>query len=289
MTSTILQHDLMRILSITVLFTILLFGCSAPESQENQLTTEVTQRLMASEGGQLLLQSLEAHGGLDAWHNAETSSYIWGFGGGIQSKMVAHNRTRQVYHDILSMGQDIVPEGAQMVWDGDEAWAYPDSAPPGARFMATTGYYFQSIPFILADPGVRYEILAPAILDSVEHYLLRATFDDGVGDAPGDHYTLYIHPETYMVNALRYRSTFGSGRPPIDENMRETLLYYKDYVAVDGLTVPTKFEGFGFMDGQRGDKYYEAASSEHSYTQPFDESRLIMPEGARIDPGPSSE
>lgn len=288
----------MRIFS-TVLFALMLIvGCSNPETDssttdelvDNPLTEETEARLMATEGGQMLLRAIEAHGGLDAWHNAETSSYVWGFGGGLESKMVAHNRTRQVYHDVLSMGGEPAPDGAQMVWDGTDAWVYPDSLETNPRFMATTGYYFQSIPFILADPGIRYEVLAPALLDSVEHHLVRATFDDGVGDAPGDHYTLYIHPETYMVNALRYRSTFGRGRPALDESMSETLLYYKGYVTVDGLTVPSQFEGYGFSEGARGNKYYEAASSEHSYTQPFVENRLVMPSsGARVAPMPATE
>lgn len=257
------------------------------KQEGNSLNVEAEARLMATEGGQVLLRAIEAHGGLDAWHNAETSSYIWGFGDGLRSRMVAHNRTRQVYHDILSMGEETVPDGSQMVWDGTDAWVYPDSLNINPRFMATTGYYFQSIPFILADPGIRYEVLPPAMLDSVEYHLLRATFDDGIGDAPGDHYTLYIHPETHRVNALRYRSTFGRGRPAINESMSETLLYYKNYITVDGLVVPSWFEGYGFSEGAKGDKYYDAASSEHSYSQPFDESRLIMPSsGARITPMP---
>ena len=135
---------------------------------------------------------------------------------------------------------------------------YPDSLMDtvNPRFMATTGYYFQSIPFVLADSGLHYEVLAPALLDSVEHQIVRVTFGDGIGDAYGDHYTLYIHPETNMVSALRYRSTFGQGRPTIDENMRETLLYYKDYVTVDGLITPTRFAGHGFSEGTPGNQYY---------------------------------
>lgn len=242
---------------------------------------------METEGGKLLFRAIRAHGGLEAWHQAETSSYIWGFSGGMKTKMVAHNRTRQVYHDILAIADEDIPDGSQMVWDGTDAWVYPDNLPARPRFMATTGYYFQSIPFILADPGVRYEVLEPTQLDSITHHIVRATFDDGVGDAPGDHYTLYIHPETYRVNAIRYRATFGRGRPAIDENMSETLLYYLDYVTVDGLTVPTKFEGYRFSEGEKGDKAYEAASSEHSYTELFDEERLVMPVGARIDSMPA--
>ncbi|MCY4206159.1 MAG: hypothetical protein OXE92_10595 [Bacteroidetes bacterium] len=286
----------MRLFSTILFVVIFILGCGNMETEQammeepdiSSLTAVTEARLMATEGGQLLLRAINAHGGLDAWHNAETSSYVWGFEGGMKGKMVAHNRTRQVYHDIMFMGDEAAPD-AQMAWDGTNAWIYPDSLPTSPRFMATTGYYFQSIPFILADPGVRYEVLTPALLDSVEHQIVRATFDDGVGDAPGDHYTLYINPETHMVNAILYRSTYGRGRPEISEDMLQTLLYYEDYVTVDGLTVPTQFEGYGFSGGSKGEKYYEAASSEHSYTQPFDESRLVMPEGGRVDPMPSSE
>ncbi len=273
------------------------FGCGNSESDEfirlnsapHPLTAETESRLMATEGGRMLLRAIVAHGGLDAWHNAETSHYVWGFTGSLTTRMVAHNRIRHVYHDVLSTDGEVLSDGGQMVWDGTQAWVFPDSLPIRPRFMATTGYYFQSIPFILADPGVRYELMPPALLDSTEHHILRATFDDGVGDASGDHYTLYIHPETYVVNAIRYRSTFGQGRPPIDDNMSENLLYYMDYVTVDGLTVPTRFEAYEFMNGAKGQMYYEASSSEHSYTQPFDESRLVMPNGARIDPMPLPE
>jgi len=255
--------------------------------EEHPLSAEVQTRLMTSDGGELLLQTINAHGGLDAWHHAETSSYLIGSNGGVQSKMVANNRTRQVYHDIQSMGQDSPLDGAQMVWDGTNAWVYPNDLPVNSRFMATTWYYFHSIPFILADPGVRYEILPNEAFENVEYLMMRVTFDDGVGDAPGDHYTLYIHPETYLVDALRYRSTYGSGRPPINDEMSETLLDYQYYVTVDGLTVATKFQGYGFSDGRKGDLYYEVIASEISYRVPFDQTRLAMPSDARVDPGPS--
>ncbi len=280
---------------ITALFAVLcLFGCNMEQesayngSESNRLTAEAEARLSATEGGQMVLRAIEAHGGLEAWHNAETSSYVWGFAGGMRSSLVAHNRTRQIYHDILAFADEEVKGRVQMAWDGSEAWVYPDSLMNSVnpRFMATTGYYFQSIPFVLADSGLHYEALAPALLDSVEHQIVRVTFGDGIGDAYGDHYTLYIHPETNMVSALRYRSTFGRGRPTIDENMRETLLYYKDYVTVDGLITPTRFEGYGFSEGTRGNQYYSAESSEHSFSAPFDATRLVMPDGGRVQPPP---
>ena len=256
------------------------------------LTVDAEARLSSSEGGQLLLDALNAHGGLDAWHAATTSAFVWEFFGNnflIKSRMVAHNRTRQIYHDLLALGSPDAPVTmqARMAWDGTDAWVSPDSTPTNPRFWATTAYYFQSIPFVLADPGLRYELLPNEDLDGTEHRLVKCTFDDGVGDSPGDHYTLYVHPTTNRVSAIRYNATFGRGRPAPDESIRETLFYYLDYETIDGLTVPTRFEGYEFNEGVRGDLRTEAIASEISFTAPFDSTKLVMPPDGRIQPMPS--
>ncbi len=45
------------------------------------------------------------------------------------------------------------------------------------RFWATTPYYFQLIPFVLADPGLRYEALPSADLDGVPHEMVRVGYE----------------------------------------------------------------------------------------------------------------
>ena len=66
--------------------------------------------------------------------------------------------------------------------------------------------------------------------------------------------------------------------------MRETLLYYKDYVTVDGLTTATYYRGYHFADGQKGEYKNEARAGDISFRQPFDAARLEMPPDGRVQP-----
>lgn len=257
---------------------------------------DARSRLASSEGGQLVLRTIEAHGGLDAWFNAPTSSYTWEYsnvGSNIRfkSRLVADNTTRQVYHDLIELGTPDNPQPIQawFAWDGKEAWISPDTLEqPNPRFWATTGYYFESIPFILSDPGLRYERLPDAELDGTLYDMVRVSYGDAVGDSPDDTYVLYVNKETSLVDAIRYTVTYGRGGQPAGEPLRETLFYYEEYVTVDGLTVATRFRGFNVLDGVVKDFKNEAWADEISFTKPFDASRLIMPEDGRVHPMPAS-
>jgi hypothetical protein len=247
-------------------------------------------RLEASEGGRLVLRAIEAAGGIELWFDTPTSAYGWEYsntGSDIRFKsfMVADNRTRQVYHRLVSLGtpQAPTPMEGRFAWDGNEAWIQPaeiDAINP--RFWATTGYYFSSIPFVLADPGVVYELLPDEELDGEMHNMVRVGYEAGIGDA-SDTYTLYMDKETDRVEAIRYTVTFG-GRPA----RGETLMYYRDYVTVDGLTVPTHLVGYSFVGGERGEARNEAWVTDISFTQPFDAARLEMPADGRVQPLPQN-
>ena len=270
----------------------LVFWAACQTESPNPQMSEVEQRLAATDGGQLLMQVLDAHGGIDAWNAAATSSYIWEMSSSgflLRSRITADNRSRHIYHDILALGtgDEPLPVDGRMAWDGTDAWISPDTLGLNPRFWAETGYYFQSIPFVLADPGIRYEILPDETLDGITHRMLKCTFDHGVGDAPGDHYTLYIHPETHTVSGIRYRSTFGSGRPSPYEPVRENLIMYTDYVTVDGLMVASRFTWHIFNDGVKGEAAgTQARATEISFTVPFDTTQLIMPADGRIQAMP---
>ena len=246
-------------------------------------------RLNASPGGQLVLRAVEAAGGIRAWLEAPTSSYTWDFGSDaflVESHLVANNRTRQIYHDLLTIGSRAVPQplaAAQMAWDGTRAWIYPDSLQLNPRFWASTAYYFQSIPFVLADPGIRYEVASDDSLDGTRYHVVKVSYDDNIGDSYGDTYTLYLHPETGRVHAIRYSATYGRGRPA-PGTVRETLMLYLDYETIDGLTVPTRFESYAYSDGRKGVLRATARASNLSFRAPFDASRLVMPEGGRVQP-----
>ena len=50
-------------------------GCGGSGPAEK--AAEARTRLIESEGGQLVLAAIEAHGGLENWYAAPTSAYAW--------------------------------------------------------------------------------------------------------------------------------------------------------------------------------------------------------------------
>lgn len=263
---------------------------ASPSAAARANAAEARSRLEATEGGSLVLRAIDAHGGLERWYDTPTSSFGWEYSNvganlRFKTRMVAHNRTRRVYHDVVSLGTPSEPQRfeGRMAWTGEEAWFVPaDVTRINSRFWALTGYYFEMIPFVFADPGVNYELLPDEELDGETYDMVRVSFDEGVGDAD-DYYVTYVDRETGLVRAIRYVVTFG-GRPPGGE----TLFYYEDYNTEQGLTVPTRFRGYGFSDGERGSFRNEAWATDIDFGVPFDSARLVPPDSARIDPLPGS-
>ena len=262
-----------------------------PEQQVERKVEAARQRLTQNEGGRRVLRAIEAHGGLDAWYRAPTSSYTWEYankevGMRFKSFLVVDNRTRKAYHDLRTTGtyDNAQSVDARFAWDGERAWIAPDSVErPNPRFWALTGFYFQQIPFVLADPGLTYEALPDDSIDGTPHDMVRVGFEGGVGDTPDDTYTLYLDKETGRVDAIRYTVSYGRDVEDPSE-LAETFFDYEDYTTVHGLTVPTRFEGYSYSDEEGpGDTLRnEAFADSISYRRPFDESKLKPPAGARF-------
>jgi len=269
-----------------------------PEQQVEQKVEAARQRLTQSKGGRRVLRAIEAHGGLAAWYRAPTSSYTWEYANTdldlrFKSFMVVDNRTRRAYHTLLTLGayDDAPPVNGRFAWNGDQAWITPDSLQqPNPRFWALTGFYFQQIPFVLADPGLNYHVRPDDTIDGTPHNMVEVTFDRGVGDAPGDTYILYLDKDTGQVDAIRYTVSYGKDVPP-GADLPQTFFDYQDYVTAHGLTVPTRFEGYAYSEqtGIGDTVRNEAVADSISYHRPFDASKLQAPDDARVVPLPSAD
>jgi hypothetical protein len=268
-------------------------------SEEVQRRAEAARnRLAQNEGGQRILRAIEAHGGLEAWYRAPTSSYTWEYANKevdvrFKSFLVVDNRTRRAHHDLLTTGSydDAQPVDARFAWDGERAWIAPDSIEqPNPRFWALSGFYFQQIPFVFADPGLNYEALPDDTIDGTPHDMVQVTFEPGTGDSPGDTYTLYLDKDSGQVDAIRYTVSFGRDVEP-GADLPETFFDYEDYVTVDGLTVPTRFEGYSYSDedGPGETLRNEANADSISYRRSFEPSKLDPPENARFVSLPGEE
>ena len=285
---------------VCIVAALLWAGCAsqpapepAPSAAETQ-ASEARARLETSEAGKLLLAAIDAHGGLETWYASPATTFCWEYsnpGSEMRFKTcgAVDNRTRRAYHDLVSLGTPdaVEPYGGRFAWDGEEAWIVPADTPKvNPRFWALTGFYFQQIPFVLADPGVACDTMPDSELGGETYSMIECGFEAGVGDAPGDTYKLYLDQADHTVHAIRYTVTYGRAPDQIPESPRETLFFYEDLQTVDGLTTPGHFDGYWFDDGAKGEFKNEAWATELSYTQPFDESRLAMPEGARVQPMP---
>jgi hypothetical protein len=262
-----------------------------PASEVERRVAAAKQRLTQNEGGRRVLRAIEAHGGLAAWYRAPTSSYTWMYANKdidvrFKSFLVVDNRTREAYHDLLTTGSygDARPVDARFAWDGERAWIAPDSIQqPNPRFWALSGFYFQQIPFVLADPGLTYEALPDDSIDGTPHDMVRVGFQAGVGDTPDDTYTLYLDKETGRVDAIRY--TVSYGRDVEDPSaLPETFFDYQDDTTVHDLTVPTRFEGYTYSEAEGiGDTLKsKAAADSLSYRRPFEAATLEPPADARV-------
>ena len=262
-----------------------------PDEEVERRVEAARKRLTQSAGGKRVLRAIDAHGGLRAWYRAPTSSYTWEYANKpadlhFKSFMVVDNRTRRAYHDLLTTGtyDNAQSVDAMFAWTGKRAWIAPSSIEqPNPRFWSLSGFYFQQIPFVLADPGLTYETLPDDSIDGTPHDMVRVGYEGGVGDTPGDTYTLYLDKETGQVDAIRYTVSYGRDVGP-DTELSETFFDYQEYTTVHGLTVPTQFKGYTYSDtaGIGDTLQNEAFADSISYRRPFDASKLDPPANARF-------
>ena len=221
----------------------------------------------------LLQKGLQAHGGLDRWRSMETMIYT----------VERMDKPEQHLIDLDSRKVLLTHENYTVGFDGQEVWVTPDKAAFGsgsARFYHNLRFYFVAMPFIVADPGINYEVLPQKEFQGKSYEALRITYNDGVGDAPEDEYILHFDPETYKMEWLLYTVTYYTGQA----GERYNLLHYSDWQEVNGLLMPQKMVGYKYEDGKIGDKRYERLVSDFELkTTREDDAIFDMPAEAEID------
>jgi hypothetical protein len=133
-----------------------------------------------------------------------------------------------------------------------------------------------------------YYIGAPSkgklVKDSVEYVTMKLTFAPSTGESQERYYKLFIHPQTYRIKAVEYTVTYGAfldlvELPKEQEFYGPVTHIYFEYVSVDGLVFPKKYDTLG----EDGNRYGSHVAYNYSLTKAFDESKMKMPKGAVID------
>lgn len=263
-----------RILSLAVI-AFLIAGCNSPPGSTETTTSAAptTNNNNLSEYPSVLQQALEAHGGLNRWKSFEKLEYDVYRGDQLVDQQLIALSTRKV---LLNNDQYTIGFDGQQVWVSPDTSAYPG---PSARFYHNLQFYFFALPFVLADPGIRYEPLEAREIQGKMYNGLRITYQPKVGDAADDEYLAYFDQATHQLRVLLYTVTYFS-QSPAD---RYSARVYDKWQTVNGLIVPLqvtsyRWEGDSLGD-QRGVTEYRSVGFDEI---PPDQSMFLMPNQASV-------
>ncbi len=224
---------------------------------------ESQARLSTSEAGQRMRAAIDAHGGLERWYTNGPMSFRFAYapveGTTRDTRQLVDTWSARAVHEVVS-------SDARFGWDGETAWVQPPDAEltTNPRFWSLTPYYFVGIPFVLADPGVRLELDGELDVEGRRYVRVRATFGDGVGDAPDDWYSVLIDRETFRVGGVIYVVSYP-GFFPDGGTTEPKLMMYDGEQTIDGITLPTSFRTFPWPDEPNGES--EPTAEEHLVTR----------------------
>lgn len=257
-----------------------LAACSVLAQEGPEYATEETRRVIE--------RMVNAHGGMERWRDAPSVSYdnifFNPFAQGDPwwvSREVTDPGTRRAY-------QDWPLDGATLGYDGARTWTTDWKRPNNPRFMAHFFYYFVNLPWLTQDAGVRLGEPESRRLpdDETEYIAVRMEFTEPptVGKTADDSFRLFIHPETFLLQAYEY--TIGWGpmldgmNVPQGEVFGPTLRVHDRFSTVDDLVIPATMRTIS-QDGSR--VFGHHAILNPSFSRPFEEDRMTMPDEATVD------
>lgn len=220
-----------------------------------------------------LMKGLDAHGGLEMWQRKKTMEFSIPKGEEQELHQIdLPSRKVRISHPDYTIG-----------FDGEEVWITPDREAFGQsspRFYHNLIFYFFACPFVLADPGINYEVLPQRQLNGKTLDAVKVSYNDGVGDAPDDYYIAHFDAETHEMYLLLYTVTYFN--QSANENFN--ALIYDDWTEVGGLKVPQSMKGYKFAADTLGEQRYVRPIDRIEISErSLDPSLFEMPEGAVID------
>jgi hypothetical protein len=235
---------------------------------------------------ELLDKVIAAHGGMERWNKAKTLSFthILTFGEPLAAEWGISEEVTDV--KTLRTYQWWPLDGAPLGNDGTKTWTKNWKGFSFPNMNVNQFYRTLSMPWSIA--SMPYIVGAPSkgklVKDSIEYVTLKLNFDQSTGESSERYFKLFIHPQTHRIKAVEYSVTYGAFLDLI-ELPKEQKFYgpvthiYFEYVNVDGLIFPKKYDTLG----EDGNRYGSHVAYNYSLTKPFDESKMKMPKDAVID------
>jgi hypothetical protein len=198
---------------------------------------------------QALAEAIQAHGGLDTWQSYARMDYTtkdFPLGANAPFDFTQTTDLRNRHH--VTHGK-----GFTSGKNADTAWALPNTEALGIppAFFESGNFYFITMPFVFADPGVIARDIGQATFQDRTYDLVAITYPAHIGDTPEDDYILYIDAETHRLRMIDFVPTSAevNGDTPKEDLPRKALIF-NDWNRYGGLLIPSKATFYGWADGQ---------------------------------------
>lgn len=208
-------------------------GVEAPDGDPKNAQTNIEKTYPAT-----LQTVFTAHGGLDHWKKMNNLCFEMKGKNGLETHTVSlPDRKSKIETKDWSIGKD-----GKGVWLLKHDLGYEGNP----VFYHNLMFYFYAMPFIISDPGINYEAVAPTELDGKLYNGLKVSYDKGVGDSPEDEYILYFEPDTNKMVWLAYTVTFKDQKKSDDWH----YIKYDKWQDVNGLLLPEKLTWWNVENGK---------------------------------------
>lgn len=283
----------MKIYSYFILLTAL-WSCGEPAAtNEAPASTVATpapfadriaaseKRLTASPAGGMVLDAINAHGGLEKWYAQSPLYYRFNYRPTDTDQTVRDSYILNDYVNARAVHESADQEGVTYGFDGQDAWHAPAETEPtvSPRFWSLTPYYFVGLPFVLADEGINFERLDDADLAGTSYHRVKVTYEAGTGDADEDYYVLWLNPATKQLDALNYIVSYP-GFFKDGGHLPEKLMVITGKTTVGGITLP---EGYTTRWSDSPEEVITNITvSDYAFKPETDEAAFNKPAGAKI-------
>jgi hypothetical protein len=167
--------------------------------------------LEVNEARQLVMDSIDAHGGTGKWVGNGQLQFQWTYHMTDKEPDVIVDTVQTVDTKKMAVMHQVVGKEISFGMDADgKHWIRPVGAEftPPPRFWALTPFYFLGIPFVFNDENANFEKLADSMeFEGKDYTQVKITYNSMAGDSPDDYYVLLIDPETKLTRGAYYTVT----------------------------------------------------------------------------------
>jgi hypothetical protein len=253
----------MKKVFIAILATALsLFAIACSE----KTPTTLNGAAVSNPGRQLVMDSINAHGGTELWYNNGLMQYRWKYHRTDKGPDNVSETIQTVDPTSLNVMHEVPGQRIHFGMYQGQYWIAPHGAQfsPPVQFWALTPYYFLGIPFVFNDENARFELLPDLKeFEGKDYAQVKVTYTQQAGDSPDDYYVLLIDPETKLTRGAYYIVTHPMVAP--NGPGPEKFISLDHLVDIDGVQLASRLRTFSMTAGKIGEQMRFTEVSELKY------------------------